>query len=132
MEELVQEIDNIKHLISENLYDNCEQEIVDLMLSNPHSPVPHNLYGIMLEKQHEHILAMKHFRAANALDPTYTPARYNLEKFGGLNSHSFIPAYCMNDCIEIVKTKSDSQFDVEYDDHHVGHMVRKLRGFKKR
>ena len=40
------------------------------MAENPHGAVPHNLMGILLEKESNHVLAMKHFRAAYALDPT--------------------------------------------------------------
>ena len=52
------------------------------MLQNPHSAIPHNLMGILMEKENNHVLAMKHFRAAYALDPTYIPARYNMEQYG--------------------------------------------------
>ena len=50
------------------------------MAENPHCAIPHNLMGILLEKEANHVLAMKHFRAAYALDPTYIPARYNMEQ----------------------------------------------------
>jgi hypothetical protein len=52
---------------------------------------------LVLEKESDHLLAMKHFRAAWALDPTYLPARYNLENFG-----TFVPkgrgAFDESDC----------------------------------
>ena len=51
------------------------------MAENPHCAIPHNLMGILLEKESNHVLAMKHFRAAYALDPTYVPARYNMEQY---------------------------------------------------
>lgn len=63
-------------------YTECELLIFEAMKTYPHSPQPHNLIGIILEKQGNHMLAMKHFRAAAALDPAYLPARQNLTSFG--------------------------------------------------
>lgn len=40
---------------------------------------------ILLEKQKNHLLALKHFRAAYALDPSYLPARYNLDQYSDFN-----------------------------------------------
>lgn len=58
----------------------CEAQIAAAMRSYPHSPVPHNLMGILYSCLHQNLLALKHFRAAAALDPTYAPARCNLER----------------------------------------------------
>ena len=69
-------------LIEEHKYVECEKVIVMSMIKMPHSAVPHNLMGILLEKEHNHILAMRHFRAAYGLDPAYVPARYNLDHYG--------------------------------------------------
>lgn len=69
-------------LIANREYAKCEKEIVMSMIQMPHSAVPHNLMGILLEKEQNHILAMKHFRAAYGLDPAYVPAKYNLDQFG--------------------------------------------------
>ena len=66
------------------------------------------------------VLAMKHFRAAYALDPTYIPARYNMEQYGNM-CPSGRCAYTEEDC----PVQNDSQFKVVYDEHHVGHLVRK-------
>lgn len=52
------------------------------MSKYPHAPQTHNLMGIILEKKEEHAAAMKHFRAALALDPTYYPAKHNLDMYG--------------------------------------------------
>lgn len=41
----------------------------------PNAPQPHNLLGIVMEKEGDHAGAMRHFRAAYALDSTYLPAR---------------------------------------------------------
>lgn len=117
--------ENTKNRIIAHEYQECEDAILKTMEMYPHSAVPHNLYGILLEKQHEHLLAMKHFRAAYALDPTYIPARYNMEQYGQWNKGSIQAAYCENDCVEICQKQQDNQFCVKYDEAHVGHMIRK-------
>lgn len=78
---------SIKKLVLENDFENCEKLIFKAMEDFPHAPEPHNLLGIVLEKSGNHSLAMKHFLAAWALDPTYRPANYNLETFGTFFSH---------------------------------------------
>ena len=70
-----------KKLIENREYDKCDSEIRKAMSADPHSAVQHNLMGILLEVKGNHILAMKHFRAAYALNPTYVPARFNMEKY---------------------------------------------------
>ena len=52
-------------------YQNCKMQIFDAMRKYPHAPQPHNLLGVLLEKEGDHPAAMRHFRAAWALDPTY-------------------------------------------------------------
>lgn len=128
---VLENIREIKLFIQKQQYLNGEKKIINLMSDMPHSAVPHNLYGILLEKEHRHVEAMKHFRAAYALDPTYIPARYNLEQYGSYSVFGFSPAYSEEDCIEICRKENDTQFAIEYDEHHVGHMVRKLNGGKK-
>lgn len=71
-----------KELIKEGKLLNCRKFILETMVKYPHSPVPHNLLGLLLEKEGDHTLAMKHFRAAWSLDPTYRPAKQNLDCFG--------------------------------------------------
>lgn len=73
---------SIKKLLEGFQFEKCEQLISEFMRKYPHAPEPHNLIGVTLEKQGDHISAMKHFRAAWALDPTYDPARINLEHYG--------------------------------------------------
>lgn len=81
-----QELDRIctfvREYISEKEYDACFGLICETMERYPNAPHPHNLLGILLEKKGEHSAAMKHFRAAWALDPTYLPARQNLATYG--------------------------------------------------
>lgn len=128
---MLDNIKEIKLLIQNHQYLDGEKKIINMMSGFPHSAVPHNLYGILLEKEQKHVEAMKHFRAAYALDPTYIPARYNLEQYGEYSVIGFSPAFSEEDCIEICKREHDTQFTIEYDEHHVGHMVRKLNGGKR-
>lgn len=109
-----------KELIARHEYKECATIIGKAMMDNPHSAIPHNLMGILMEEQRNHILAMKHFRAAYALDPTYIPARYNMERYGEFYATGKC-AYTEEDC----PVKGDSQFKIEYDEHQVGHLVRK-------
>lgn len=90
-------IDVCRMLIDNREYDACEEMLSKAMAQEPHSAVPHNLMGVLLEKEGDHIMAMKHFRAAYGLDPTYVPARYNMDQYG-----AFFPtgkcAYSEDDC----------------------------------
>ena len=127
---LTDETKKVKILIGQRQYEEGEREIIDIMTNHPHSAVPHNLYGILLEKKQNHVEAMKHFRAAYALDPTYIPSRYNLEQYGSLEITGFLPAYSEEDCIQYLNRNKDTQFGVEYDERHIGNIVRKLTGGK--
>lgn len=101
-------------------YPTCYELITDAIANNPNSPAPHNLLGILLEKKGNHALAMRHFRAAWALDPTYLPARQNLEKFGTFRSNCRI-AFDEADCDK----GKEIEYDVVYDDKGIGHVVRR-------
>lgn len=81
-------IESIKHLVLEKEYKECEVLLSSLMFQNPHDAIPHNLMGLVLEYQGNHIQAMKHFRAAYALDPTYVPSSWNLEYYGSFCKHN--------------------------------------------
>jgi len=69
-------------LIGNNDFRGCEKLLRRAMSDYPDAAVPHNLMGLMYEKKNDHVKAMKHFRAAWALDPTYVPAQMNLDNFG--------------------------------------------------
>ncbi|MGN0416203.1 MAG: NAD-binding protein [Agathobacter sp.] len=59
-----------KSLMEKREYDKCEKAIQKAMAADPHSAVPHNLMGILMEKKGDHVLAMKHFRAADGTGRT--------------------------------------------------------------
>ena len=72
---------SVRQLARNGEYSECEKLIADAMGKHPHAPQPHNLMGVVLELRAEHAGAVKHFRAAWSLDPTYIPARHNLDNF---------------------------------------------------
>jgi len=90
-------INQTKKLISQKKFNECEAIICTAMFESPHNAVPHNLMGLMLESQGLHAEAMKHFRAALALDPTYTPANMNLNSYGSYYRKN-VPVFCNDEC----------------------------------
>ena len=111
----------VRAYVCESEYQKCELLIFDAMKEFPHAPEPHNLIGLLLEMQGDHLTAMKHFRAAWALDPTYVPARHNLDHFG-----TFFPrgtgAIDESDCLR--EPKKDN-YKLVYDKSGIGHVVRR-------
>lgn len=66
--------------------------IASAMKINPDEPMTHNLLGAIAEEERDFGLALKHYRAANALDPTFQPAISNIERLttyhiNGINHH---------------------------------------------
>ena len=113
--------DKVRELIGRNSLDRCEEMILDAMGRYPHAPEPHNLLGVLLEKQGDHLLAMKHFRAAWALDPTYRPVRRNLDNYASFCAYG-AAAYDESDCED---EPSLSKVDIVYDPRGIGHVVRR-------
>ncbi|MGN0371963.1 MAG: hypothetical protein ACI4F3_04040 [Enterocloster sp.] len=101
-------------------YQKCAELICEAMGRFPHSPEPHNLFGIVLEKEGDHAEAMKHFRAAWALDPGYQPARQNMELYSTFYSQGKC-AYDEDDCPQ----ESCPKYVTEYDEKGIGHLVRR-------
>ncbi|WP_411677061.1 hypothetical protein [Caproicibacter sp.] len=110
----------VKTFASEGEYQKCKALIFDAMGKYPNAPEPHNLLGVLLEKQGDHPAAMKHFRAAWALDPTYLPAKQNLDSFGTFFSHGSY-AFDENDCPE----EMHDQYRINYDERGIGHIDRR-------
>lgn len=112
--------DSIRKLSAKGDYKTCEDMIFQAMKEYPHAPHPHNLLGIVLEKMGEHALAMKHFRAAWSLDPTYMPANQNLETYGTFFAHGT----CAFDESDTV-IEQGKKYTIAYDDNGVGYVTRK-------
>ncbi len=114
----------VRKFISLKEYEKCESLIRSAMGKHPHAPQPHNLIGILFEKRGDHLTAMKHFRAAWALDPTYMPAQQNLDCYGTFFSSGKC-AYDESDCEDEENSGKQSNYKVEYDVHGVGRFVRR-------
>jgi len=110
--ELDELCETIRELVSEKQFDYCVDLICKAMMKYPDAPHPHNLLGIVLEKKGDHVSGMKHFLAAWALDPTYLPARYNMDTYG-----SFYP---QGSC-----AYRDKDVKVKYDNKGISHLVRR-------
>ena len=76
--ELMGLCNRVKEYLGRDAYKECMEDICYAMYLHPDAPEPHNLMGIVMEKQRNHIGAMKHFRAALDLDPSYLLAQENL------------------------------------------------------
>ena len=96
-EEMLHLCQRVREYVANRDYKKCREEISYAMYLQPDLPEPHNLMGILLEKQQDHAGAMRHFRAAYALDPSYLPARENLMEYAQL-SHKVMCRYTLADC----------------------------------
>lgn len=85
--ELIELCNTVRNYVHAGEYEKSIKEICLLMEQFPHAPQPHNLLGVVMEKMGDHSMAMKHFRAALSLDPSYLPADYNLNTYGTLFSY---------------------------------------------
>lgn len=68
------------HLLRAHDCQTARARITDAIVLNVDAPEPHNLLGILNELTGDDIAARRHYRAAYALDPAYTPACRNLER----------------------------------------------------
>jgi len=69
-----------KRLILDKDYDKAETYLKKSIAENVDAAEPHNLLGVLAESKRDNLLAIKHYRAALDLDPTYQPAQKNLER----------------------------------------------------
>lgn len=108
---------SVKKMVHVGNYDDAFKTVYESMAKFPNNPEPHNLLGILLEKKGKHDLAMKHFRVAWVLDPTYLPANQNISNF--INFHPCMKyAYCEDDC----QKEKKHEYRIIYDDKHIGHV----------
>lgn len=132
--ELEQLCASVRAFVTEGAYEACIEPICKAMERHPHAPQPHNLLGIILEKLGDHLTAMKHFRAAWALDPTYEPANHNLSTYGTFRSmgscafdESDLPSAAPGNRDRKKLPGSNGQgvckTMVEYDIYGIGHVV---------
>ena len=112
--------DGVRKYVDTRNYQKCAAVICEAMGEFPNAPQPHNLLGIVMEKEGDHAGAMKHFRAAYSLDPTYLPARQNLDHYGTFYSRGGC-AHDESDCLQ----EAPSPYEIQYDEKGIGHAVRR-------
>ncbi len=124
--ELEQLCASVRALVINGQYGACIEQICRAMERHPHAPQPHNLLGIILEKTGDHCSAMKHFRAAWALDPTYRPADHNFHTYGTF----FSQGKCAFDESD-VPLEQPNNIEIVYDERRVGRAISKTIGHTK-
>lgn len=117
---------HIRALVAQRHFSKAEDEAAQAMAAAPHDAQPHNLMGIIAESRNDHVQAMKHFRAAWALDPTYRPARINMERYGSFSEQMPRPVYDETEC-EPCPAQSRLACRIECDKHGIGHVIREER-----
>lgn len=120
--ELKQLCASVRAFVTKEAYESCMAPICRAMAQYPDAPEPHNLLGIVLEKKGDHAGAMKHFRAAWALDPGYRPANHNMYTYGTFYSRG----KCAFDESD-VPPSPESSIEIVYDEYGVGHAVKKRK-----
>ena len=117
---------HIRALVAQRHFSQAEDEAARAMAAAPHDAQPHNLMGIIAESRNDHVQAMKHFRAAWALDPTYRPARINMERYGSFCEQIPRPVYDETECVPSPAGKRRA-YRIEYDAKGIGHVIREER-----
>ena len=88
----------VRALVQENHMCEAEAAAAMAMADAPHEAQPHNLMGIIMERENDHVQAMKHFRAAGAGSHVSFRARINMERYGSFSFTMPSPAYDEADC----------------------------------
>ena len=66
--------------VGERRWETARDHVSDALLLDDARPEAHNLMGVICESQGERLEAQEHYRHALERDPTYAPARANLQK----------------------------------------------------
>lgn len=119
--DLIKICEKVKKEIDRHEYNRAISLITESMKNYPDSPVPHNLMGILMETEGEHVKGMKHFRASYALDPTFIPTRVNMNVFTSFTRMRAC-AYTENDCPEYIKKESYDKYKIIVDENGIGHL----------
>ena len=117
---------HIRALVAQRHFSQAEDEAARAMAAAPHDAQPHNLMGIIAESRNDHVQAMKHFRAAWALDPTYLPARINMERYGSFSGQMPRPVYDETECAPS-SAENRPAYRIEYDKHGIGHVIKEAK-----
>jgi FixJ family two-component response regulator len=73
-------IELAKRSIGQRLFDAAVEHVRKAVSLDPARPEAFNLLGVLMEVRHHQPEAQEQYRAALALDPTYEPARKNLQR----------------------------------------------------
>jgi DNA-binding response OmpR family regulator len=73
-------IELAKRSIGQRLFDAAVEHVRKAVSLDPTRPEAFNLLGVLMEVRHHQPEAQEQYRAALALDPTYEPARKNLNR----------------------------------------------------
>jgi len=112
--------EQVKALINDKKYNQCEGLIASYMGKYPHACQPHNLMGILLEEEGNHTIAMEHFRVAWMFDPSYLPAQQNLTSCSDSFAKQKKYYYEKKDC----PAETTNEYVLAYDQNNVGHIVK--------
>jgi len=69
-----------KKCIFEKNYEKAKEYLKKAISDDLEAPEPQNLLGVLAEFEGDLLTAGRHYRAALELDPTYKPARENLDR----------------------------------------------------
>lgn len=123
--ELEKLCETVKKYIKQGEIQVCENLIPEYMKKYPDSAVPHNLLGILLEKRGRHLDAMKHFRAASALDAEFLPANFNMRRYSSFEKKLCVrPLYGWADYYEEMHVERKNFFK-----RHVKELTRRAAAF---
>lgn len=75
-----EQISHAKELITLQRHDEARRVLQNAVGQNPGQPEAFNLLGVMTEMNNDVLEALKLYRAALALDPSYAPANSNLDR----------------------------------------------------
>lgn len=73
-------IELAKKYIQKRAFDTAKEYVKKAIILDESKPEAHNLLGALLELNGDWLDGLKHYRAALALDPTYSPANQNVDR----------------------------------------------------
>lgn len=98
--EQADQLEIIIEMIKRNHWETAENELSIWFKEEPESAVIQHLYGVICECKGERDKAVKHYRAAYALDPSFEYASLNLERLvGGLSIRRASTIYYGNEVL---------------------------------
>lgn len=78
-------IELAKKAINKQQFEKAQEQVKEASRKDPSKPEAQNLLGAIVELQGDWLTALKHYRAAASLDPSFEPAEKNIERI--VNQH---------------------------------------------